>query len=345
MAQEVISTEAPPPAEAGPPTARRVSGRSALLLVMRNALPVGFAILIGLFVALGAPNFLTLPNFSDILRLSAPIMVVAIPMAFLLIMGHVDLSVGSTIALSAVVLGLLMRDWGLSPLLAVPLGALGIGVLIGVMNGTLVTRVGLSPIIVTLGTLTAIRGFAMWLAPFPVFGFPRDFVQIAYTGVFGIPYLVIGAAVVVAIGAFVLALSAAGRHVLAIGVNEEAAFLSGISVKRTILAGYIATAAMAGFAGAMYASLLNSAPAGSLGVGNELSILTAVLLGGVSFNGGRGTIRGVVLGVLFLAVLQNGLTLMNVPAAGAGIIQGLALVVAAGLDLATQKAESRVKGR
>lgn len=344
MTTEVASTEAPPTQEEGSSASRSVSGRSVLLLAMRNALPVGFVLLILLFVGLGAPNFLTIPNFSDILRLSAPIMVVAIPMAFLLIMGHVDLSVGSTIALAAVVLGLLMRDWGVSPLLAT-FGAIGIGALVGLGNGVLVTRVGLSPIIVTLGSLTAIRGFAMWLAPFPVFGFPAGFVQISYTGVYGIPYLVIGAAVVVVIGAFLLALSAVGRHVLAIGVNEEAAFLSGISVKWTILAGYVATAAMAGFAGAMWASLLNSAPAGSLGVGTELSVLTAVLLGGVSFNGGRGTIRGVVLGVLFLAVLQNGLTLMNVPAAAAGIVQGLALLVAAGLDLATQKAESRVKGR
>ena len=271
-------------------------------------------------------------------------MVVAIPMAFLLIMGHVDLSVGSTIALTAVVLGMLMRDWGVHPLFAT-IAAIGIGALVGLANGVLVTRVGLSPIIVTLGSLTAIRGFAMWLAPFPVFGFPADFVQLSYTGVFGIPFLVVGAAIVVAIGAFLLALSAVGRHALAIGVNEEAAFLSGISVKRTVLIAYVATAAMAGFAGAMWASLLNSAPAGSLGVGTELSVLTAVLLGGVSFNGGRGTIRGVVLGVLFLAVLQNGLTLMNVAAAAAGIVQGLALVVAAGLDLATQKAESRIKGR
>ena len=271
-------------------------------------------------------------------------MVVAIPMAFLLIMGYVDLSIGSAVALNAVVMGLLITDWGVPPLLAV-LAAVGSGALIGALYGILVTRVGLAPVIVTLGTLTGLRGVAMWIAPEPVYGFGDDFAAIGYTGLFGIPYLVMIAAVVIAIGGFVLGLSPIGRHVLAIGVNEDAAFLSGISVKWTILLAYVATAAMAGFEGAMWASLLNSAPAGSLGVGAELSVLTAVLLGGVSFNGGRGTIRGVVLGVLFLAVLQNGLTLMNVPAAAAGIVQGLALLVAAGLDLATQKAESRVKGR
>lgn len=337
-----VATEVPADTEAPPASAPSL--RRPLLLLMRNALPAGFAALMVLFVAIGAPNFLTIGNLSDILRLSAPIMVIAVPMAFLLMMGHVDLSVGSSLALAAVALGLLTRDFGVPPLVS-SLAAILVGLGVGLVNGTLVTRVGLSPIIVTLGSLTAIRGLAMWLAPFPVFGFGDDFVAISYTGILGIPYLVILAAIVVGVGAFLLALSPVGRHVLAIGVNEEAAFLSGIPVKRTILAGYALTGAMAGLGGAMYGSLLNSAPAGTLGQGTELAVLTAVMLGGVAFNGGRGTIRGVVLGVLFLAVLTNGLTLMNVPAAGSYLVQGVALVIAAGLDLATQRAESRVRTR
>ena len=325
-------------------TTSLTGGRRLGLTLMRNALPVGFVGLIALFVLLQAPNFLTFGNFSDILRLSSPIMVVAIPMAFLLIMGYVDLSIGSAVALNAVVMGLLITDWGVPPLLAV-LAAVGSGALIGALNGILVTRVGLAPVIVTLGTLTGLRGVAMWIAPEPVYGFGDDFAAIGYTGLFGIPYLVMIAAVVIAIGGFVLGLSPIGRHVLAIGVNEDAAFLSGISTKRTLFLGYVATGMAAALAGVMYGVLLNSAPSGTLGIGFELDVLTAVMLGGVAFNGGRGTIRGVVLGVLFLAILQNGLTLLNVQAAVAGVIKGGALVLAAILDRATLKAVFAVKTR
>ncbi|MBX3031872.1 MAG: ABC transporter permease [Chloroflexi bacterium] len=306
-------------------------------LAMMNALPLGFVGLIVLFVAMGAPNFLTFGNVSDILRLSAPIMVVAIPLAFLLIMGHVDLSIGSTVALSAVVLGLLITRLGLDIWVAA-LGGVLTGVIVGCFNGLAVTRAGLSPIIVTLGTLTGIRGIAMWLAPGSIYGFGSEFVQIGYGGILGIPYFVLVELVVACIGAFVLAWSPIGRHVLAIGVNEQAAYLSGVKVQWVVLAGYIVTGMAAGLAGVMYAMLLNSAPAGTLGLGFELEVLTAVMLGGVAFSGGRGTIRGVVLGVLFLAVLKNGLILLNIQAAIASVIMGAALLVSALLDRATVRA-------
>jgi ribose/xylose/arabinose/galactoside ABC-type transport system permease subunit len=256
----------------------------------------------------------------------------------------VDLSVGSAVALNAVVMGLLITELGVTAPLAVG-ATLVVGALIGAVNGLLVTRVGLAPVIVTLGTLTGIRGIAMWIAPQPVYGFGDGFASIGYTGIAGIPYFVMIAAVVVAIGGFVLGFSPVGRHVLAIGVNEEAAFLSGINTKRALLVAYVATGIAAALAGVMYGVLLNSAPSGTLGIGFELDVLTAVMLGGVAFNGGRGTIRGVVMGVLFLAILQNGLTLLNVQAAVAGVIKGAALVVAASLDRATLKAMFAVRTR
>ena len=330
---------------APPPSATLAPSRRAYVFVTRNALPFGFAGLIILFVALGAPNFVTFDNVSNIVRLSAPIMVVAIPTAFLMIMGYVDLSIGSQLAISAVVAGLLITQFGAAPVPALVGGVVACGG-IGLVNGALCTRIGLSPIIVTLGMLTALRGLALLLAPNSIYAvFPIDFAAVSYTGVLGIPYFGIAEAIVVLVGAFVLAWSPVGRHALAIGVNEEAAFLSGINSRRTILGAFVVTGAMAGVAGAMYALLLNSAPSGSLGVGFELDVLTAVLLGGVAFNGGRGTIRGVVLGVLFLAILQNGLILLNVPTAFGLVIKGGALVFAAILDQATVKAMFVVKGR
>jgi ribose transport system permease protein len=320
------------------------TGRVVLRRIMGKALPLGFVVLIVLFVLLGAPNFLTFGNASDILRLSAPIMVVAVPLAFLLIMGHVDLSVGSNVAFTAVVLGLLVTELNVDVVLAA-IAALIAGAAVGLFNGLAVTRVGLSPIIVTLGTLTAVRGLALWLAPGSVHGFGADFVAMAYGGIFGIPYLVIAEVVVICVGAYFLVWSPIGRHVLAIGVNEEATFLSGIAVRRTILAAYVATGLAAGLAGVMYAMLLNSAPAGTLGIGFELQVLTAVMLGGVAFSGGRGTIGGVVLGVLFLAILRNGLILMNAQIAVANVVMGAALLISAALDRATLKALFVVKGR
>jgi ribose/xylose/arabinose/galactoside ABC-type transport system permease subunit len=341
----VIETPVPaetPPTVSAPPMA---TSRRVFLFGMRNALPFGFIGLIALFVALRAPNFLTFGNVSDIVRLSAPIMIVAVPMAFLLIMGYVDLSIGSTQALAAVVTGLLITNVGAPPVIAL-LGGVLAGAGVGVVNGTFITRLGLSPIIVTLGMLTAVRGIALLLAPSSIYAFFDDsFAAVSYTGVFGIPYYGLAAAVVVAAGAFILAWSPLGRHALAIGVNEEAAFLSGINSRRVILVAFVVTGAMAGVAGVMYALLLNSAPSGSLGVLFELDVLTAVMLGGVAFNGGRGTIRGVVLGVLFLAVLQNGLILLNVPTSFGMLIKGAALIFAASLDRATLRAVFAVKGR
>ncbi len=319
--------------------------RRLSLFVMRNALIFGFVGLLVLFVALGAPNFLTPGNVSDIVRLSAPIMIVAVPMAFLLIMGFVDLSIGSQLAFAAVVAGLLITQAGAPPLLALAGGVLSCA-LVGTINGTLTTRLGLSPIIVTLGMLTAVRGLTLLLAPNSIYAFFDDsFAAVSYTGIFGIPYFGIVALIVVVIGGFLLAFAPVGRHALAIGVNEEAAFLSGINSRRTVLGAFIVTGAMAGVAGVMYALLLNSAPSGSLGIGFELDVLTAVMLGGVAFNGGRGTIRGVVLGVLFLAVLQNGLILLNVPTSFGLVIKGLALIFAAALDQATLRAMLAVKVR
>jgi len=140
--------------------------------------------------------------------------------------------------------------------------------------------------------------------------------------VLGVPYLVLVAAAVFVIGGFILAMAPTGRHIFAIGVNQEAAYLSGVKVKKVGLILFIATGAAAGLAGVMMAARLGAAPSGTLGVGFELEVLTAVILGGVAFEGGRGSIRGVLLGVLFLGLLQNGLTLLNVPAASGLLVKG-----------------------
>jgi ribose transport system permease protein len=149
-------------------------------------------------------------------------------------------------------------------------------------------------------------------------------------------------AIWIAILAFIVAgvymyLMPGGRHLYAIGVNKEAAFLSGVNTKRTPYILYIVSGASAGLAGAIYAARLNSAPAGQLGTGFELVVLTAILLGGVSLLGGEGTIFGVLTGVLFLGLLGNGLILIGVASFWQNVASGVALILAIGLSVVTHK--------
>jgi ribose transport system permease protein len=303
---------------------RRARSRAA-----SNALLGGVLALIIIFYLLN-DAFLTVDNFRNIFIQASVIAVVAVPLGLLLIAGQVDLSVGSTLALGGVTTGLLITDG--TPLLPAILAGVLIGALIGAVNGGLVTIWDLSPIIVTLGALTAVRGLALTISPDPLFDFGEGFVNLGEDEFVGVPYLVLIAGAVFCLGGVVLAKTPAGRHIYAIGVNKEAAYLSGVRVKRVTLALFVATGAAAGLAGVMLAARLGSAPAGALGVGFELDVLTAVILGGVAFTGGRGTITGIFLGVLFLGILQNGLTLENVPGSAALMVKGGVLVVAAGLD-------------
>ncbi|OJU83903.1 MAG: hypothetical protein BGO11_00820 [Solirubrobacterales bacterium 70-9] len=301
-----------------------------------NALLIGVIALIFVFAYLNS-QFLTTGNFRNILIQSACLAVVAVPMALLLISGNVDLSVGSVLALGGVVTGLLLNH-GMAIVPAILIG-IAAGTAVGVINGILVTVTTLSPVIVTLGALTAVRGLAETLAPKPVFNFPEGFVNLGDGEVLGVPYLALVAAAAFLIGAIVMARFPLGRHVYAIGVNPEAAFLSGIRVKRIVFLLFVVTGAAAAMAGTMLAARLGSAPSGSLGLGFELEVLTAVILGGVAFTGGRGKIFGVLLGVLFLGILQNGLPLHNVPAATALMIKGGTLIVAAWLDWVSVRSE------
>ncbi|MGW4489201.1 ABC transporter permease [Amycolatopsis sp. NPDC004368] len=314
-------------------TARRTP---VLELVLRSALLIGLLVLIGFFTS-RSDLFLTVGNIKNIALSGAVLLIVAVPQAVLVIMGYVDLSVGSAVGLSGVVTGMLIVDhhlnWGLAVLAGLVVGAAG-----GLVNGVLVSYTRLSPIIVTLGTLQLYRGIAQFLRSDP----PADFgtgMSLLGRGLYlGIPVPVWIAFIVFAFGALFLSGTPAGRQVYAIGVNREAAFLSGVATKRLPLLVFVVTGLAAGLGGVLFAARLDSAPPSTLGANFELQVLTAVLLGGVAFSGGRGTMLGVALGVVFLGVLNNGMTLMNVPYFAQAIATGAALVVAAGLDELGQQA-------
>ncbi|MFD6319252.1 ABC transporter permease [Methylorubrum populi] len=293
------------------------------------ALPVALALLV-IFFSFKAPVFFSLNNWISISVQVASLMTVSVPFAILLMTGKVDLSVGSVAGLSGVIAGLIFPELDVVPTVLVVL-AIGFG--IGVMNGFLVGYLSMSPIIVTLGTLTAARGLAQWLSPAPLFDFPESFTFLGYGKLAGVPILTIIMLAVLMIGLFVMARTPLGRHAIAIGVNERASYLVGIRVKLTIMLLYGAVGFGAALGGLMTVARINSAPSGTLGVGMELSVLTAVLLGGVPFTGGRGSLLRVALGVWLLGMLSNGLILMNVPTETSLMITGLVLFLAAGLNV------------
>lgn len=282
------------------------------------------------YFAIESPVFFRGDNLLGILNQNAATFIVAAAAGLLLMAGYIDMSVGSTMALAGVCAAFAFIDYGLVPGVLVGI-AVGIGV--GVFNGILVGFIGMSPIVVTLGGLAAFRGLAQLLSPGSLYGLPPEVLALGNGKFLGISYLVWAAIVVCAILWFVASRLPAGKHTLAIGANERAAFLTGIPVKRFVFFLYVLIGGAVGVAAVLQVARLGSAPSGTLGIGFEVSILTAVLLGGIPFTGGRGSMFGVLLGVWLIAVLNNGLSLMNVEPAASGIITGLVLILAAATSL------------
>ena len=276
------------------------------------------------------PNFLTQNNMVNVVRQASINIVLAAGMTFVILTGGIDLAVGSVLgftAVIAVVVSLIPGlDWA-----AVP-AALLAGALVGVLTGMTVAYIGLPPFIVTLGTYTAIRGAAYLAAGgTTVINSKIGFAWIGNGYVGPVPWLVIIALLTVAISAFILHSTVLGVHVYAVGGNPQAARLTGIPVPFVLIFVYGVSGLLSGLGGVMSASRLYSAQ-GQLGIGYELDAIAAVILGGTSFSGGIGTVFGTLIGALIIAVLNNGLTLMNVSFYWQLVIKGAVIVLAVMLD-------------
>lgn len=305
-----------------------VDTRALLLKSISAVMPVAVVLLMAYFT-LNTTAFLSVNNLLTVVAQNAPLIIVSMAFAMLLMAGYVDLSVGSTMAVAGVAGALAFGPLGFLGGAAV---AVAVGVLVGAVNGGLIGYLAISPIVVTLGMLAVGRGAAMTLSPDPLYGF-NDTVRAFGTGSFlGVSYIAWVAIGVAVLAIVVMSCTAVGKHVMAIGVNTRAAFLAGIKVRSTVFSLYVAVGAAAGLAGIVLVSRLDSAPAGTLGSGFEVTVLSAVLLGGIPFTGGRGSLWRVLLGVWFIAVLRNGLTLMNVGSEMVNIVSGIVLIIAAGLE-------------
>jgi ribose transport system permease protein len=302
----------------------------------RNGLLFALLILIAIF-SLMSGRFLTVSNFTVILLQDAVIGIIAVPVAMLILAGFIDLSVGSVAVLSAVVFGQAMSA-GFGVTASVLIG-LAVGAGWGALNGYLIAILGLSPIIVTLGGLAGARGLADFITEgFTTYGYGPVFALLGNGKLFGIPVPVVIFVIVFLAGLHIWYRTPAGRHMVAIGGARETAAEMGIAVKALPFWLYVAAGLASAVGGLIFASQLDGA-AVTIGTGMELDVLTAVLLGGVSFTGGRGSLWGVLFGLLFVGVLANGLVQVNVNPYFEQVAIGLALGGAAGLDKLYQHLE------
>ncbi len=262
---------------------------------------------IALFNTLGR-RFLTADNVANIVRQSVEIGLLALVMTPVILTGGIDLSVGSLLGLCAVAFGMLWHDAGLPPWIA-GLGAIAVGALGGGINATLIARLGLPPLIVTLGTFSLFRGLAEALTggTRSFTGFPESFLALGNGFLLGVPvqawvFIVIAAAIWLLVHRTTF-----GRSFRAIGFAPEGARYAGLPVERRLGLAYLLAGAVAGLAAVIFVSRVTEARANA-GMGYELAAITAVVLGGTSIFGGIGTVHGTLLGVAAVAVLANGLS-------------------------------------
>jgi ribose transport system permease protein len=293
---------------------------------------VGFLLIFAAFaIILRNDGFLTPNNLVNIVQQTAPITVMAIGMVFVLTAGEIDLSVGSTVAIAALIAAVVMRT---APWPVAVVAGLGAGAAIGLINGWFVAYLRLPSFLVTLATMGVLAGVARWLTNLQSVPIVDD----TYTAIFGagslfgIPSLILWTIAAVGIGHFVFRETPFGAHVLATGDNPRAARAAGIKVDRLRLGVLVASAMMAALAGLLYAGRLHGARY-TLGETDLLTVIAAVIVGGTRLNGGTGTIVGALIGSLMMGRLNNGLILMGLSVAEQMIVRGLIILLAVALTL------------
>lgn len=302
-------------------------GNALRALLLRQESVLLFITAIAVFVlSIQTDKFLTVSNLLNQGRLITEIGLLALPMTFIIITGGIDLSVGSIAGLSAIMLGYSWHNLGL-PLEVAIVIAIVTGTIAGFINGLLITRVGVPPLIMTLATLTFYRGLAEGIAQArSVSRYPAWFYELGQGEVLGIPsqlYLLVIATIITAI---ILARTTFGRSLYAIGNNELAARFSGIPVNRAKLIIYSFSGFMAGLAGYILVSRVSTTRS-DMGSGWELDAIAAVVLGGTSIFGGSGSIAGTALGLILIQLLKNGLALTGVTGDATIVVIGSVLIL------------------
>ena len=280
-----------------------------------------------LFLATRTDKFLTVDNLLQQGRFMAEVGLIAIPMTYIIITGGIDLSVGSILGLTAIVLGWTWQELGFPLELAIITGIIS-GTVAGFINGLFIVRVGVPPLIMTLATLALYRGLAEGISEArSARGYPEWFFQLGQGELLGIPTQLWLLIIAVVIFAIVLARTRLGRALYAIGNNETGARFSGLTVNRHLLFIYTFSGFMSAVAGYIFVSRVSTTRS-DMGTGIELDVIAAVVLGGTSIFGGTGSIPGTIIGVVLIQLLKNGLVLTGVTSDATIVVIGSVLIFA-----------------
>lgn len=299
-------------------------------------------------LSLLSDKFLTVDNGWNVLRQISVNICISVGMTLVVLTAGIDLSVGSILSFSGAVAAGLLKS-GISfpendlfigfTLLGTVLAGLIIGSFLGFFNGWVITKFKVPPFVATLAMLTVARGFTMlWTKGYPISSLGTDFAYIGTGWFLGIPILVWIAVVVVIAAMIISNKTALGRYIYAIGGNENAAKLSGININKVKIIVYTLAGALAAIGGIMVTSRLDSAQPNA-GMSYELDAIAAVVIGGTSLSGGRGTIIGTVLGAIIIGVLNNGLVLLDVSPFWQQVVKGMVILLAVMIDKANSKSE------
>lgn len=274
-------------------------------------------------------NFFTTENIGDMLAETAVLAICAVGMMTVMVTGGIDLSIGAIMALGAMVGGTVLKNNQSTPTIVIVLIAMAVGLACGIINGLLVSKLRILPIIATLGTMNIFRGITYlvangsWIKQQEMGG---KFLSLATGKVFGINNLIVIALIVYIIAAFFMTQTRTGRKIYAVGNSEESARVSGIKTDRTLTMVYSILGVIAGLGGILYVCKYGVAQ-GETCTGYEMNVIAACVLGGVSVNGGTGRVPGVLLGAILLGILNNAMPLIHVSSFWQEAIRGLIILL------------------
>lgn len=314
--------------------------------IKKNMVLILMIVLI-VYFSIFARNFLTIKNFTNLLRQTSVIGIMSVGFALVMIAGGLDLSVSSVISLVCCVSASLYVNAGFGLPIACLIGVLS-AIAVSFINATLILATGMPPMICTLAMQQVIQGFVYIMTQAtPVYGLPDSFKFLGQGYIWIIPVPVIVMIICFAIGAFLLNRTYLGRYFYAIGSNAEAARLSGLSVKKIQMTSYLLCGLFTGLGGLVMMSRIFSGQP-KAGVGYEMDVITACVVGGIAFSGGKGKISGLIEGVLVMGILTNGLGVQGVDSYTQLVFKGVVLIIVVGIDCFGQerakRARMKVKG-